>query len=50
MKIDSEIWENPNIIVDKIWEELKIMKLVSDKEKIGTYQFFKNRKLSPFPL
>ena len=50
MKIDSEIWENPNIIVDKIWEELKIMKLVSDKEKIGTYQFFKIEKTFSLPL
>ncbi len=50
MDINSEIWKNPNIIVDKIWNELKIMKLVCDKEKMGFYQFFKIEKTFSVPL
>jgi protoporphyrinogen oxidase len=50
MNPSSEIWENPNLIVDKVWNELKIMKMVDENEIISKYDIFKAEKTFCLPL
>ena len=50
MKPTSEIWENPQLVVDKVWNELKIMKMVDENEIMGKYDIFKAEKTFCLPL
>ena len=50
MSPDSDHWKNPEKIINKIWDELKIMKFVDKQEKIGKYDIFKVEKTFCLPL
>jgi protoporphyrinogen oxidase len=50
MSPDSDYWKNPETIIDKIWDELKIMKFIGEQEKISKYKIFKAEKTFCLPL
>lgn len=50
MSHTSEIWKNPKIILDRVWNELKIMKMISENEIMSKYDIFKAEKTFCLPL
>ena len=46
----SENWKNPENILEKVWNELKIMKMVDKDETMGKYNIFKAEKTFCLPL
>ena len=41
MNPSSENWKNPENILQKVWSELKIMKMVDNDEILDKYDIFK---------
>ena len=45
MNPSSENWKNPENILQKVWSELKIMKMVDNDEILINMIFLKQKKL-----
>ena len=50
MNPSSENWKNPENILQKVWSELKIMKMVDNDEILDKYDIFKAEKTFCLPL
>ena len=49
-KIDSDIWKDPEKYIDRIWSEIKLMKMADKDQRYLKFKYFNIKKTLSVPL